>query len=167
MNEEDYYGEADYYDEPDSTVGEAKPLSLEDLKYSQNDEAFDNLRDMVFRNQKAVLHFVIENGVARYNLESQGASAKKIFLNKEIAQAVYEVLKNGKSTTPVKDWYAVDKNANEDYMLRLIKRHQQYGVIRYRKPTEEIVAVYPNGEINYGKLPYSLDELKEKLNKLV
>ncbi|MDL2320115.1 hypothetical protein LJC45_03170 [Alistipes sp. OttesenSCG-928-B03] len=162
----DYY-EEDYYDEADVTVVESKTLSLEDLKYTQNDEAFDNLLNTIFLNQKAILHFQIEDGVAIYKLESQNDLIKKIFLNKEIAQAVYEVLKNGKLTATVKDWFAVDKNADEDYMLRLIKSHRQDGTIRYRQRTGEIVAVYPHGEINYGKLTYSLDELKEKLNTLV
>jgi len=162
--EEDYFDER--VDEPDGTMEVARSLSLEDMKYSQNDEAFDNLRDIIFRKQKAILNFQIENGVARYNLQSEGAGAKKIFLNKEISQAVSEVLKNGKNTTKVNDWCAVDKNADEDYILFLIKKAQQDGSIRYRQSTGEIVAVYPHGEINYGKLPYILDELKEKLNTL-
>lgn len=163
--EEDYYD--DLVEEQDGFRGAiVGTSSFEDLKYSQNDEAFDNLSDMIFRKQKAVLRFQIENGVARFNLQRDGAGAKKIFLNKEIAQAVTEVLNVGKKTTKVGKWYAVDKDADENYMLHLIRKCQADGAIRYRQSTEEIVAVYPNGEINFGKLPYSLDELKEKLNTL-
>ena len=162
--EEDYWD--DRVDEPDGQIEATRSLSWEDIKYSQNDEAFDNLRDKIFHKQKAILNFQIENGVVRYNLQSEGDGAKKIFLNKEIAQAVSEILKDGKPTTAINDWYAVDKNADEDYILSLIKKAQQDGAIRHRQSTGEIVAVYPYGEINYGKLPYTLDELKEKLNTL-
>ena len=105
-------------------------------------------------------------GVPYYQTETNGVT-KNIYITKEIYKQIYAYLKNGTISYKIPNVDDISYNKDEDFIWRLLKIDRANKVTSFTTSTKEYKAVYPNGTINYGKLPYTRNELKGKLDTLV
>jgi hypothetical protein len=105
-------------------------------------------------------------GVPYYQTETNGVT-KNIYITKEICKQIYAYLKNGTISYKIPNVDDISYNKDEDFIWRLLKIDRANKVTSFTTSTKEYKAVYPNGTINYGKLPYTRNELKGKLDTLV
>jgi len=105
-------------------------------------------------------------GVPFYQTKIKGIT-KTVYITKEMYKQIYAYLKNKTISYKIPNVTDVSNNRNQDFILRLLKVDKANNVTRYTTTTKEYKAVYPNGTINYGKLPYTRNELEGKLNSLV
>ena len=155
--EDDYLYDAEF-DAPHQKT------SLNDLKYSANDEVFDRVKELIFNSISLNSTFGIENKVPYYEID-HGSKPFKLFLNKAIIAYIYNWLENGKTEANKIDALAIDRNASETYMLYLLKRDRINGMA-YHNANDGYKAIYSRGTISYGKLPYNTEELVVKLHSL-
>lgn len=142
-----------------------QPASLVDLTASENDDVFYQLDELVSQNKNLTLTFGNNKGMPFYKVMISEDKSRTLYLNKDINRYIYSYLREGKRGN-AQELTSVHKNANENYLLRLIKFDRENGAIRYNDKTKEYKAVYQHGTINYGELPYSTEELIAKLTEL-
>ncbi|MCD7969076.1 MAG: hypothetical protein LUF87_01820 [Alistipes sp.] len=143
-----------------------KNLTMADLVTSDNARNYDIFLDLVIENKHLDINFGIRDGMPYYKIALPDDRYATIYLNKEIIHDVLNWIARGVKSRTVNDAFNIHRNANDNYVLHLIKYDRAQGATRYNKATGEYKAVYPHGTINYGKLPYSLEELVAKLDSL-
>jgi hypothetical protein len=62
--------------------------------------------------------------------------------------------------------YEAYNKMDESFILHHLKTDRKNKVTRYKEEAKEYYAKYPNGTINYGQLPYTTEELINKLEAL-
>lgn len=150
--------EASYHD--------LKPKSLSSLLTSDNDVVFDLLDSQIKTGKTLALSCGIESKMAFYSFITDNEDKRKLYLNKEIVLYVTNYLVNGEKGTKMPNVYQIDEEVDETYILRLIKFDRQNRATHYTQSTQEYKAIYTHGTINYGKLPYTTEEMIAKLNTL-
>jgi len=144
-------------------IANLEKVSLEDLRFGYNAEAFAILKDWIERKSIVSFNFGIDKGCPYYQINTT-STKQRLYLNKEIVRYLYNYFENGVLGLVRPSSYDGVRNATENYVLHLLKRDRQNGKMVYEPETgyraEYIVPV------NYGHLPYTSEELDAKLNSL-
>jgi hypothetical protein len=141
-----------------------QPGSLLNLKTADNPEKFKEVDYLISKGENLTLQFGIDNGLPYYKINVSPERKVTLYLNREIVQYIYSWIKDGVRLPKAPNTWDVQKNANERYMLFLIKRDFNNKVLKGTNTNPN--SFYPNGTINYGELPYSRDELIAKLEAI-
>lgn len=132
----------------------------------ENESAFGALKEEMNWGGKIDLEFLLENNCPYYRFFSVSASeTMKLHLNREIANYIYKYLESNVLEANIPTDFVGATNAKESYLLHLLKRDRQNDKLSY-DPETGYKATYNRISINYGKLPYTLDELAAKLSSL-
>ena len=107
-----------------------KKVSLADLRFSNNAEAFSTLKSWIEEKSFITLDFGIENGCPYYRLNTTPIK-QKLYHNKEILNYLYDYFENGVLNTVIPNNYIGAQNAKENYVLHLLKRDRQNGKMFY------------------------------------
>lgn len=98
-----------------------KPVSFAELKFSDNAEVFNTLKGWLERGSLVSVSFGIEEGNPYYELNTQ-PNKKKLYLNKEILNYIYNWFEKNSLDAPIPKDYIGAKNATEQYLFHLMKR---------------------------------------------
>lgn len=139
-----------------------KKASLADLKFSDNEEVFNTLKNQISNREYLNLEYGIEDGSPYYTNYTSLSNGKRLYLNEEIIIYIYNWLEKGVTDSPIPNTFHGEMNADENYVLRLIKRDRKNGW-NYYNPDNGYKGKSENGVVFYGKLPYSPNELVDKL----
>lgn len=168
----DYYEENALYNElyqeqmNDALDANMRPISLLNLKTSDNDRILEIAEGLISAGENLSITFGYDEYLPFYDIELPKGGKQRLYLNKEIVKYILGWIKDGEQGFKVSAPLNVHENDSEKYMLSLLKHDRQNGATHFNKTTGEYKAIYPNGTINYGKLPYSPEELITKLNSL-
>lgn len=167
--EEDYFEQENYHydDETGDWVSNQRvSVDVTDFITANNKEYFNQIKE-IFASGNVYLNCGIHKMNIPYYESHDPFTGKTVtlFLNKDIISYILIYLQQGIISDKNPDVLKIDKNINEDYILRLIKKDRQNEATRYNNDTG-YKAVYPYGIINYGKLPYTVEELIKKLDSL-
>ncbi len=132
---------------------------------SDNGDVFYRIDEMVADKKNLSLSFGNKKGIPYYKVAVSDDETVTLYINQEIIKYLYAWLRDGKRIG-VPEFTNIHKNATEKYLLYLIRFDRQNGAMRYNEKTREYKAIYPHGTIHYGQLPYTTQELIEKLNSL-
>jgi len=141
-----------------------KKISLSELKFSDNRDVFDTLIDFIEKKSFITLEYGIEEKCPFYKL-STSSIKRKLYLNKEILNYLYNYLENNILGESLPSNYNGAQNANENYILHLLKRDRKNRKMFCNSETG-YKADYNRITIVYGHLPYTLEELNTKLDSL-
>ena len=151
------------HDEYMSSHTNLRPIS--NMAISENRGAFEALKEEMDWGTPIDLEFIINNRCPYYKFFSVSESeTKSLHLNKEIINYIYNYIENNNLSNIPTD-YAGAQNAGENYILHLLKRDSKNGKLSYDHETG-YKAIYNSITINYGRLPYTPEELDAKLNSL-
>ncbi len=166
MSNDEYYDpEAEQIAMEDAYYNTRTAMSMADMLISDNEDTYLSLHDKINAGETLSLAFIIKEKLPCYEFEVNGKK-KHLYLNNGIIQHVLKWLMNGDKSPSRMNIMEVDKDVDETYTLYQIKRDRQNNAARYNSTTDEFKAIYSNGTINYGKLPYTKDELAAKLDSL-
>ena len=146
------------------------PATQLEFKIFNNEEHYYNLRAYIMKKQQPLdLSIGLDmdrNWGLPYYIAKIHNAPMKIFITKEIYLQIYDYLKNGVVPDEMPNVEKVYKNQNENFILLHLKVDRKNEATRYNAETKEFKAIYKNGIINYGQLPYTTDELVAKLESL-
>lgn len=141
-----------------------KTVSLADMKFSDNENVFGIFKNEINRQNVLHIKFGIDDGTCYYQL-TYNSKDYRLYLNKLIVNYIYQWLISGEiASAPTTS--EPDKNMGEQYRLHLLKYDRQNNFNHYDSKTGEYKSIFKKGSINYGKLPYTPQELDAKLKSL-
>ena len=132
---------------------------------SNNEEYYNSLVELMKNKQSLSLLVGIQEGIPYYATELH-ETLKPIFITPEIYKQIHHYLKEGIVTEPIAETSDIYMDKTETFILQHLKIDGANGKTTCSRSTNEYKATYPNGVINYGKLPYTIDELTAKLDSL-
>ncbi|MCD7969142.1 MAG: hypothetical protein LUF87_02170 [Alistipes sp.] len=155
------------HDDYMASQGNMTKISLSDFKSTENLGAFNTLKEEMEWGTSIDPEFIINKNCPYYKFFSVSASeTKNLHLNKDILNYIYNHFENYILDTHIPSNFVGATNAKETYLFHLLKRDSQNSKLTH-DPETGYKATYNRITINYGKLPYTTEELDAKLNSLL
>ena len=147
-----------FYDSKEFLESLSVPISFEDLKFSENQEIFETVIDLIANKSVLTLEFGLDKGSPYYKIPDK----RILYLNKEIVAYIYNWLEKGITDSKIPTDFKGLNNKDESYMLRLLQHDSKNNVATY-SPQEGYKAKYPGGTILYGQADCTPDQMRVKL----
>ena len=161
----------DYMIEEEMGFGSMVPSSFESLRLSENQENMMELQ-LLMKNKSALsLTMGLDERVPFYAFESYGFT-KRMYVNPELENYILQYLLSGIIPSSCPKTFFDKYKVEEDYILIHLKRERNRGVTTYKpvtlenKPYSEFKAKYPFGTIHYGFMPFTKEQMVNKLENL-
>ena len=180
MNDDEFYEEeAHYAMQEEQAYEEALQEAYQDVYFegkivtniklalttSENWEHYESLVNLMKDKSFLTLSLGLNDGLPYYQTKLHGIQ-RNIYITKEIRRQIYNYLRNGIVPDKMPEVYEVYNNVDETFILHHLKTDKKNNATIYNTETKEYKAKYQRGTINYGKLPYTTEELVTKLNSL-